>query len=926
MSLLISSEALECRRLAVQGPLAPLAASLRRDLQPLVERGFEIPAEKALLSREGGRCPRHGVLLEFDPYLPHEHRCPVCGEIFTGERHYLAWVMWYQLWLAERSVHAAALHALTGETALADLAARILSGYADIYLRYPNRDNVLGPGRPFFSTYLESIWLLQLCVALDILENSDAPSPLGSVVRQRIVEPSAAIIASYDEGRSNRQVWNDAALLAAGRLLDERSLIARALGGPSGVLSHIEQGLLSDGSWYEGENYHFFAHRGLWYGVTLAECAGIEIPPALRERFQEGFAAPLATALPDFTFPSRRDSQYGISLRQWRFAESFELGLARSADARLARALHTLYEPGAAPARDTGRWRSTAESERNEPPAALTRADLGWRSLLLARAEPSSIAEADRTPPRSALMEGQGIAVLRRRNGEVYAALDYGQSGGGHGHPDRLNVLLMRGAERWLDDMGTGSYVDPSLHWYRSTLAHDAPLVAGRSQPAVAGILRAFEERDDGAGWVDAELPVGSIAPGVRVRRSLVAMPDYSLERLEWESASELRFELPLHLAAELSPDRHWTRATLDGSPAPEDGFAFAHDAEYCAVGPNEVVELRRGGSIVGWVLGDVALQWWRAVAPAAPGKGESEFFVLRMHDTHGVLHFVWNWSAALLEVAPLDGGVSVVLSEGVRHIHAARGDRWEVELVGRDGPRHISLGGVRPVVPPPIDSADDGRAVRPDSDDAYAASATRPPTTLVPGIAARFILGRDSYRTSEESWEEAGRPRADVALTLAGDSLTVDVDVIKSPLAFRAADAADPQLDNEDPDINSDGVQLHLYVPRGRGLASWLAIPDAEGRVRVHAGSGTGADVPLAARWRLTSDGYSMSLAVPLAALGARRGSVIGAQVVINDMSPARTRRRGQLVLAGGTGEHVYLRGDRESPIVFARFLLGDV
>jgi hypothetical protein len=60
--------------------------------------------------------------------------------------------------------------------------------------------------------------------------------------------------------------------------------------------------------------------------------------------------------------------------------------------------------------------------------------------------------------------------------------------------------------------------------------------------------------------------------------------------------------------------------------------------------------------------------------------------------------------------------------------------------------------------------------------------------------------------------------------------------------------------------------------------------------------------------------------------ALGARPGSVIGAQVVINDMAPARTRRRGQLVLAGGAGEHVYLRGDRESPIVFARFLLRDV
>jgi hypothetical protein len=310
---------------------------------------LEIPLEKALLSRDGGRCPRDGVPLDFDPYEPREHRCPLCGEIFLGERHYLAWIMWYQLWLAERSVHAAALYALTAEESLRDLASRILHGYADAYMRYPNRDNVLGPGRPFFSTYLESIWLLQLCVALDLLEACGVAGALGGSVRDRILAPSVSLILSFDEGRSNRQVWNDAAILASALLLDDRSAAARAVGGASGILTHLEHGLLSDGSWYEGENYHFFAHRGLWYGVTMAEGAGMEIPGALRDRFHEAFSAPLATALPDFTFPSRRDSQYGISLRQWRFAESCELGLARTDDPRLSGALHALYAPGAAP-------------------------------------------------------------------------------------------------------------------------------------------------------------------------------------------------------------------------------------------------------------------------------------------------------------------------------------------------------------------------------------------------------------------------------------------------------------------------------------------------------------------------------------------------------------------------------------------------
>jgi hypothetical protein len=34
---------------------------------------------------------------------------------------------------------------------------------------------------------------------------------------------------------------------------------------------------------------------------------------------------------------------------------------------------------------------------------------------------------------------------------------------------------------------------------------------------------------------------------------------------------------------------------------------------------------------------------------------------------------------------------------------------------------------------------------------------------------------------------------------------------------------------------------------------------------------------------------------------------------VVVNEMSPDRERRRGQLVATGASGEWVYLRGDRE-------------
>ena len=159
-----------------------------------------------------------------------------------------------------------------------------------MYAEYPNRDNVLGPTRLFFSTYLESIWLLQLCVIADLLEAS-GDRATADEIRVRIVAPSSELIAQYDEGMSNRQVWNNAAMMAAALLDGDRAAAERIVRAESGVETHLANGLLDDGTWYEGENYHLFAHRGLWYCVMLAETRGhrdrSEIAGALSRRFRD---------------------------------------------------------------------------------------------------------------------------------------------------------------------------------------------------------------------------------------------------------------------------------------------------------------------------------------------------------------------------------------------------------------------------------------------------------------------------------------------------------------------------------------------------------------------------------------------------------------------------------------------------------------
>src|SRR6266567_2722707 len=94
MTLLVTPDELRARREILEGPLRLLALSLAAELELMVGAEPFIPPEKALLSREGGRCPRDGALLDFDPLSPHAHRCRLCGEVYTGELHYRFWIYW----------------------------------------------------------------------------------------------------------------------------------------------------------------------------------------------------------------------------------------------------------------------------------------------------------------------------------------------------------------------------------------------------------------------------------------------------------------------------------------------------------------------------------------------------------------------------------------------------------------------------------------------------------------------------------------------------------------------------------------------------------------------------------------------------------------------------------------------------------------
>jgi len=983
---------IESRRTIASASLRPLANALRAELQPLLAGALVIPEGKARLTRLGGRCEFDGTLLEFDPYSPHEHRCRQCQRVFTGPAHHDWWAMGAQLWTAERAVQAAALYWVRDDKAAGALSVRILRELGQRYHSWPNQDNALGPTRPFFSTYLESIWLLNLCHAVSLLESAGIDAETArelSAVRGQLIEPSRDLIASYHEGRSNRQVWNEVAILSASCVLGDHRTIEKRLDSRTGLHNLIATGLLDDGSWYEGENYHLFAHRGLWYGVQLLRALGRPLDASLDARYRAGFVTPFLGLLPDDTLPSRRDSQYAVSIRQWRFAEWCELGIAHATalggrdastgmradrrhdeqtgaralartdvrlgarpDARLTGTLQRLYEADPnGPLQSHARHPySTADAERNEPAGLLSRADLSWRSLLMADAE---LQPSRSWSPGSVCLPSQGLAVIRREHGQMYVALEGGHTGGGHGHPDRLALTLQHGRNRWLEDPGTGSYVERKLHWYRSTLAHAAPVIDGASQDGVAAQLLAFEDRG-WAGWIKKR--VENIKPGVNVQRTVVVCEAYVIDLLEWDAAGEVQVDLPVARRVDQCSAQHWERANPGGAGGLEDGFDFLVDAEvdrhfkgFAAAGvadshgefAQSAQAVRHSPQGAGYSVRLSSGEWgsdtqahygssqrfelWRAMAPASPGRPAERLHWIRTRAQRGSILGMWTWNETLnirIEQAPLV--LTITGGDGTSAVHSATDSGWHIDLKAGHATSSIdlkrlpqgaaSVGQLRPAVgTSPGDH--DTEAEQPPSD--VSAHVPVPvhshPAWVVPEAPAAlsFELGEAHYLRTEQSWADAGKPRATINLRVDDNHLVLEVTARTGAPTIPALDA-DNALDNERRDVNADGVQLYLGPKSGPPWTrSWLAVPAKECAPRARVTPLLANTPDIVSTWNLTADGWWMSLSVPLASVPVQADGTFALELIVNERPAHRVRRRGQLVLSGGAG-FAYLRGDR--------------
>lgn len=478
-------------------------------------------AEAALLSTvdvplRGGQwghwyvCKKDGVTLVADS--PVRHRCPKCGEIYTGYPYddvYLTRI---------HSANATAIKTMglafrvTGKPEFASKAKELLIAYSKQYRKYPHRDNLgedsVNAGRVLSTTLDESTWTIPVAWGYSLIRETLSDADRRQIERELLRPLADTIIGNSYARLPNIQCWKDSAIACIGFALGDNDLVAEALDHPvRGFHKLMSRYVLPGGLWYEGSlGYHHYAMSALWTLVEAARHNGIDLYSG--ERYRSMFEAPLALSMQDGSAPGFNDNPGG--------------GIATFAD---------LYEIGFARWRDPRYGRAAREGTRTTLNALL----YGAPEL-----PPSTLPLISSS---SVLLQEAGYAVLR--SPEVTAAVRFGLHGLGHGHPDKLNVVTSAFGVTFGLDPGSINYGAP-LHgeWYRSTIAHNTVCVDGQLQGNADGKLVQWKTN---GGRAIFKAAADNVYDSVVLTRSLELHAAELVDTFECTSKSEHQYDWAFH-------------------------------------------------------------------------------------------------------------------------------------------------------------------------------------------------------------------------------------------------------------------------------------------------------------------------------------------------------------------------------------------
>lgn len=475
-----------------------------------------------------------------------EHVCPDCNAVYTGWPYDDVVLSRRHSALADAIRDLGLMYVFTGEAAYAAKAREILIGYAERYPTYPlhniHGEPKRGGGHVGPQTLDEAVWLIPVVQGFDCVHDTLSAEDI-EFIAENMLLPAARLVHDHAWGIHNIPCWHAAAYGLVGLTLGEETLAADAINGPKGFRAQVAQGIMDDGFWYESAwGYHYYTMMALQPLAIAAYNVGIDL---YCERYKSMYDAPLEFMAPGGELPAFNDSGTANALGH---GSRYEVAYARWQDPR-----HLL---------------PILNGRRNS-----------LETLLFGGA----VGEAPRFVLESRVFPATGYVLLRsgapgetgadRYVPENYLALDYGPHGGGHGHPDKLGLVLYGRRALLAEDPGCIAYGNPAHSgWYKQTISHNTVVVNGKSQAPCTGTLQ-FAALGEGIGICSAR--ADDAYPGVRLRRSLALAGDRVIDMFLCEAEEESTFDWAYHNRGDMESALPFV--ALDEAPK-GDGYDWAKE------------------------------------------------------------------------------------------------------------------------------------------------------------------------------------------------------------------------------------------------------------------------------------------------------------------------------------------------------------
>lgn len=425
----------------------------------------------------------------------------------------------------------------------AEKAREILVGYARLYPNDYKEHKGVHPSdtsKVFAQRLSEAMWLLPLIQSYDLVYNAkcmtDADRKLieNDLIRTALTfinskRPAADEVAAKNKANPDWRTaepaktrgalgnwvnFYNAAYIQGGVALGDQDWIDV---GAASTRHMIANGIGDDGMWKEGTiGYQLFARHALVACLEALARKGLDVYSFQNCRFKNLFDSPLKYAYPDGTGPGIHDSGRASVGGSWE-AMAFDFAYLRYGDRNYGK----MINDGARQVfQSAGCYFPTVIYEK-VPERPLE----GFGSLIF---------------------KDLGYAILRGEDsgGQTFLLMDYGPHGGGHGHPDKLNLVLFADGDELAGEPQGYRYED-SRHgsWTVATVAHWTLSVDQASQSATEGKLLCFY--DAGAIKVMRGQSDGAY-PGVVLDRTAVQMPGYIVDVYRAEAAAVRTFDYPL--------------------------------------------------------------------------------------------------------------------------------------------------------------------------------------------------------------------------------------------------------------------------------------------------------------------------------------------------------------------------------------------